>query len=59
MANKKIVTQEIFDATVPVTAVNEDWIRSLRLVRKAKAGDKDAQAELEKLEATFVFEFEN
>lgn len=59
MSKKKVVSNEVFGAIVPVTALNEDWIRSLRLVRKMQEGNEKAQEELEKLESTFVFELED
>ncbi len=41
---------------IPYTAAADDWIRAGRLRQKAKAGDKDAARELEKMENTQMME---
>jgi len=41
---------------IPYTAAADDWIRAGRLSQKAKAGDKDAARELEKMENTQMME---
>ncbi len=35
-----------------MTAINDDWIRSNRLRKKAEAGDKEAAKKLKELENT-------
>lgn len=49
MTNPKDDTAKILrlDLTDPI---NEDWIRSARLLKKAEAGDEDAQREWARLE---------
>ena len=37
-------------------AMNADWIRSARLMKRAQAGDKEAAKELERLENTPMYE---
>ncbi len=37
---------------IPMTAINDDWIRSNRLRKKAEAGDKEAAKKLKELENT-------
>lgn len=33
-------------------AANDDWLRALRLQKKAEAGDKEAEAKLKELKST-------
>lgn len=40
-------------------AANDDWMRSARLLRKAKAGDEEARKELEELFNTPMMEEED
>lgn len=38
--------------TIRLTEATDDWLRAARLQKKADAGDKEAAAELERMEAT-------
>ena len=44
---------------IPMTLVNDDWIRSARLAKKARAGDKEAAEELKRMEETEMFLLED
>lgn len=37
--------------TIRLTEATDDWLRAARLQKRAEAGDKEAEAELERMEA--------
>ncbi len=39
----------VYGADLPVYESDDDWIRAGRLAEKARAGDKEAEAELERM----------
>ncbi len=39
---------------IPMTAINDDWIRARRLKIRAEAGDKEAAKKLKELENTHM-----
>jgi hypothetical protein len=46
---KKVPNEPVFTIDL-TTAMDDDWLRAARLKRKALAGDKEAQKELDRME---------
>ncbi len=54
---KGVLDDEVIFVT-PHSALNNDWIRSARIMKKAEAGDLKAKKELKELENTGTMIFE-
>ena len=53
----ELAGEKVFE--VDLTAANDDWMRAGRLKARADAGDKDAAAELRRMEETPMIEITN